>query len=277
MCNMNKVKIFVACHKPSEVFHNDVYVPLHVGRTNSAYNEDMQWMIGDNTGDNISKKNRHYSEATGIYWIWKNVHDCEYVGLTHYRRTFKPIFTNENIDSYFQDGTDVILAKKFLRLKSRLHTILTCVQAEDFIIMRDVLKKLYPDYLLTLNRFLRDYLDHPFNMVVCRKEIYDQYSAWMFSICFEMEKYVRYSNYSNSARLFAYVTELLTPVFFIHNKCKIKEISVVKESVEIKDPLINRVYAFIMHNTIFRIRKDVPIEIDASFMRGLKQDGIDIK
>ena len=29
-------------------------------------------MIGDDTGDNISDKNREYCELTGIYWIWKN-------------------------------------------------------------------------------------------------------------------------------------------------------------------------------------------------------------
>ena len=95
---MNKVKIFICCHKPDTVKHDDVYTPLHVGRALSKYKEEMKDMIGDDTGENISEKNPFYSEATGIYWIWKNVHDTEYVGLCHYRRFFDCNFTNENIN-----------------------------------------------------------------------------------------------------------------------------------------------------------------------------------
>ena len=30
--------------------------------------------------------NCYYSELTGLYWIWKNDHETEYVGTCHYRR-----------------------------------------------------------------------------------------------------------------------------------------------------------------------------------------------
>jgi len=36
--------------------------------------------------ENISDKNCYYSELTGLYWVWKNCHDVDYVGTCHYRR-----------------------------------------------------------------------------------------------------------------------------------------------------------------------------------------------
>ena len=80
---MKKIRIFVCCHKPYDGYSDEVYTPLHVGRAISTCTDEMKNMIGDDTGDNISEKNPYYSEATGIYWIWKNVHDVEYVGLIH--------------------------------------------------------------------------------------------------------------------------------------------------------------------------------------------------
>ena len=44
-------------------------------------------MLGDNTGDNISKLNKHFCELTTQYWAWKNV-DCEYYGFCHYNKYF---------------------------------------------------------------------------------------------------------------------------------------------------------------------------------------------
>lgn len=75
---MNKLKILVACHKAVEVFENDVYVPIHVGK---ALHPNLELgFISDNIGDNISMKNPFYSELTAQYWAWKNL-DTEYVGL----------------------------------------------------------------------------------------------------------------------------------------------------------------------------------------------------
>lgn len=53
---MNKVKILVACHKPAEVYRDNVYTPIHVGRAVSKCTDKMQDMIGDDTGDNISAR-----------------------------------------------------------------------------------------------------------------------------------------------------------------------------------------------------------------------------
>ncbi len=52
----NKVKILVASHKPDKIYQDNIYTPIHVGRAISKFKEEMNWMIGDDTGDNISIK-----------------------------------------------------------------------------------------------------------------------------------------------------------------------------------------------------------------------------
>lgn len=275
---MNKLKIFVCSHRPVEnIPHDEVYTPIHLERIHSNDKEAMSEFVGDDTGDHISEKGSHYSEGTAIYWIWKNYHDCEYVGLTQYRRQFATHFTNENIESFFQDGTDVILPKRYFRPFTRLFTVLTYLQMEDFLILRAVMKKISPEYLPTFHRFLRDYIDYPFNMVICKKTLYDQYAEWIFSICNEMEKYVKYSAYTNSARLFGYVIELLTPVYFLYHQCKIKETEVLFQGRPFQLHWLNRLRMFYRHTVTARLSKYEPIYLDPSLFRGLKRDGIDLE
>ena len=98
------IKIFITYHKPYQLLKSDILIPLHVGRsvTNllskdcQPLNEnECQWMkdnmIGDDTGENISHRNRNYCELTGIYWAWKNyekIGNPDYIGFMHYRRHF---------------------------------------------------------------------------------------------------------------------------------------------------------------------------------------------
>lgn len=78
------IKILVAHHKESLLIKNDIFMPIHVGKDISNINLEI---LGDNTGDNISKKNSIYCEMTAIYWAWKNL-NADYIGLCHYRRYF---------------------------------------------------------------------------------------------------------------------------------------------------------------------------------------------
>ena len=77
-----KIRIYVMTHKKFEMPQSPLFRPLHVGR---ACGENLGYP-GDDTGENISDKNCYYSELTGLYWVWKNCHDVDYVGTCHYRR-----------------------------------------------------------------------------------------------------------------------------------------------------------------------------------------------
>lgn len=48
---------------------NPPYQPVQVGRAISQ--TELPFAVGDDTGDNISDRNRHYCELTAHYWAWK--------------------------------------------------------------------------------------------------------------------------------------------------------------------------------------------------------------
>ena len=113
--NLPTVKILISYHKPAVLLKDEVLMPIHVGRAlatesskdGSMSEEDYKWMlenmIGDDTGDNISDKNREYCELTGIYWAWKNydkLGNLYYIGFMHYRRLL--VFNEYEYDKYEQ-------------------------------------------------------------------------------------------------------------------------------------------------------------------------------
>lgn len=147
---MNKLKILVACHKAVEVFENDVYVPIHVGK---ALHPNLELgFISDNIGDNISMKNPFYSELTAQYWAWKNL-DTEYVGLCHYRRYFATEYTNHNIEEEL-DGYDVILASSVAYPKSIFTRWENDLVNEDIHIFYQYMITRFPSQKMKLMIFL---------------------------------------------------------------------------------------------------------------------------
>lgn len=218
---MSTGKIYIACHKPCEVPSDDVYTPIYVGRKNSKYSLEM---LGDDTGDNISDRNSTYCETTAHYWVWKNVHDVDFVGFCHYRRFFNMCFTSGTFEKLFEDGTDVILASPQYWRRTMEYQWLMCICSDDLAIMLQVVHKLYPEFDSIIDKALLDVKHYPFNMLICSKKLYDEYASWLFSILFECEKYVKLSPYSRGRRVFGYMAEFLTPLFFIQKKNKIKTI-----------------------------------------------------
>jgi len=64
------------------------YIPVGLGENTVS----AGW-LKDNTGDNISHKNKFYSELTFYYWLWKNkfheISQNEWIGFGQYRRHWK--------------------------------------------------------------------------------------------------------------------------------------------------------------------------------------------
>ena len=272
----NKITIFIACHKPVDVISNDVYKPIHVGRSISKYKEEMAAMIGDDTGDNISAKNPYYSEMTAQYWAWKNYHNTEYIGFCHYRRLFKDTFTNENIESFFVKE-DVLMIGPELRIHNRMNYLKSFVCGEDIVIFVEVLKKLYPNYYQTFLRYSNDFLDYPLNMLICKKTLFDEYAHWIFSILFECEKHIKLSPYSRGRRVFGYIAEFLMPVFFIHNKYRIKCMPkyLTEKKKTVSFPLKNRLATCLLR-MIYYSYLNSDLTFTTSINLGLKNDGIHI-
>ena len=112
------IKILVGYHKPSYLLKDEIFTPIHAGRTVSGIvakdgtinEKEAHWLlenaIGDDTGDNISTKNREYCEYTALYWAWKNYETLgnpDYIGFMQYRRQFilkYGIFEGKELNEY---------------------------------------------------------------------------------------------------------------------------------------------------------------------------------
>ena len=68
--NEDCIKIFLSYRKENKLLSNNILTPIQTGR--AIADEVFEGMIGDDTGDNISKENEKYCELTAQYWVWKH-------------------------------------------------------------------------------------------------------------------------------------------------------------------------------------------------------------
>ena len=62
------IRIYVYHHADANINKNRYFEPIQGGR--SIADTKFAGMIGDDTGDNISARNRDWGELTALYWIW---------------------------------------------------------------------------------------------------------------------------------------------------------------------------------------------------------------
>lgn len=229
---MSDIKIIVALHKKYRVAKGDIYYPLSVG---AALRNDIGF-IGDNTGENISKKNPNYCELTGLYWAWKNL-DCDYLGLVHYRRYFARKRTGDKWSRIAGSGdiknalmkADIILPKKrHYHIETNYSQYAHAHHAIDLDTTREIIKEKYSGYLNAFDKSMKMTKGHKFNMFIMKKCYADAYCEWLFDILFELEKRLDISQYSqNDARVFGFVSEWLLDVWIEANGLKYTEMPVV--------------------------------------------------
>lgn len=218
-----KIKILVACHKDTTIYSDEVYVPIQVGRALSQV--DLGYLT-DDKGVNISLKNPRYCELTATFWAWKNLGDIDYLGLQHYRRYFETKYTDDNIDSLLCHY-DIVLAKPIIHTIPLEYKMARIMSLEDEQYFFRIIKEKFPDYEQAVIDYLYDYKDYPYNMFVCKRELFVEYAKWLFAVLSECEKCMKESPYPGSNRLMGYIGEFLLPIFCIRHKLKIKEEYVV--------------------------------------------------
>lgn len=103
----NNLTMFCLTMNPNDLkFIREInYLPVGLGKENFS----KDW-FRDNTGENISEKNKYYGEYTFHYWLWKNyIDDLKdgWIGFCQYRKFWS---TNKNN----------LLPKSFAELKPLL-------------------------------------------------------------------------------------------------------------------------------------------------------------
>ena len=103
---MTESTLLITSHHKKDAFLDllkERFLAVHVGKTLS--NLDLN-IMADNSGENISSKNKTFCELTAFYWAWKNT-TSDYIGFMHYRR----LFSTKNF----------ILQKALMRMKYNFH------------------------------------------------------------------------------------------------------------------------------------------------------------
>ncbi len=207
-------RIYVCCHRPSDVAADAVTYPIHVGRALAAAPIGFP---GDDTGTNISHKNPAYCELTGHYWAWKNDLRSDFIGLEHYRRRFLwqpitdpalsrisrgaiPIYTSdlppqrpELRDAVLADADIVVPYHWTLpqTLEEQFISTAPVEAVEDFKVIwsltREVLRRHYPAIAESAEHVLSGKAGHFFNMFVMRRPLFETYSRFLFDILERVE------------------------------------------------------------------------------------------
>ena len=238
-----KIKIFALTHKKFEVPQDKMYQPLQVGREEK---EDLGYLC-DNTGDNISAENCYYSELTGLYWIWKNVHAYKYVGTCHYRRYLlneqEKIFTETEYLELLKDY-DLITTKRVVLNNSYHYGFATNHNIHALDMTGEVIKELYPEYYDTVVQLVNGTETYFGNMIVTSKKWFDTYCEWLFHIFFEVQKRICLENGEDDyhKRVFGFISEFLLLVWVRVNhlkvyECKVGMLGEKAETREMKEQL----------------------------------------
>ena len=192
------IKIIIATHRQYPILEDDNYLPVFAGAAGSDLNLPYQ---RDDEGENISAKNRYYSELTAMYWAYKNL-KADYIGLCHYHRYMD--LKHVDIQRYDQ--------------YRHAHGSIGLDTA------RSIIKEEYSDYLPFFDEHMKKTSEHNFNMFVMKYGIFIEYCDFLFDILFRIENQL-----GDVDRLYGYISERLLDVFIEKNNYQFTETNVIEK------------------------------------------------
>lgn len=242
------IKIYTCYHKSCPVLQNDVVIPILVGKAAGNRGDEGLFSVDDNQGESISDKNPFYCELTATYWIWKNI-KADYVGLFHYRRYLNFV---DDVTKEFAGTPDILqkygiskpnLAKIFASydvvvpracdVKKAAPSLYEYYKsahiASDMDKVLDIIGSLYPAQRQIAEKCWKEASTfYVCNIIIAKKQIFDEYARWLFSILFELEKQIGKDvpkRDSYQQRVYGFLAERMTGIFLaVHPELKIKEL-----------------------------------------------------
>ena len=250
--NTEGIKIFVSNRIDirSKAISNRLYIPIRCG---AYYDKDINSnVLGDDTGENISKKRIGFCEYTVLYWAWKNV-KAKYYGLCHYRRflSFSEIdYPEWNEQRFFYEDSiseeslkkHNLLNEKLIRKEILKYDILTSITYEvsnvplvtraatvqelfinhpSILTSQEcldeaakIIKKYHSEYYDSFLEELSSKKHRGFNCFVMKKEYLDMFCTFLFDVLFKLESMVHNGDIIQvNEREFGYVGEILYGTF----------------------------------------------------------------
>lgn len=212
MNNSIDLRILMATHKPCMLPTEDLYFPIHCGRSVTQLDdESLDWMKkhthGDDTGDNISKLNPYFCELTAVYWAWKNYEKLgnpEKIGLCHYRRYFMDMGSSDEIvvPVHYLNKT---VADQF----SANHNPNNLRKAID--LLPD------PELKNSAIEYLNQRKGYFFNMFILQRKYFFDYCNIIFPLLFKLSQNSNWDRLSNyQRRMPGFIAERITGAYLYH-------------------------------------------------------------
>ena len=229
---MQNIKIFVSCHFETLVPDVDFLYPVHAGAALSK--EHFNGFLEDNTGDNISEKNRSYCELTVLYWAWKNV-VADYYGLFHYRRYLYPGVNSTRPYKIVGPPEKELLLKygygDFDRLIEQYDLIVTVPEqmyvsvrehyaeakhhhVKDLEAVEEIIKEKTPWMCEAMVEYLEGTKSYFGNIFIAKKAVLDEYCKWLFDVLDEFDRRADVNGYGvQEKRVNGYLAERLLGIY----------------------------------------------------------------
>lgn len=228
------IKVLVATHKNYKMPTDPMYLPVFVGKDlHPDVNHTFQ---GDNTGDNISKKNAHYNELTALYWGWKNL-DYDALGLVHYRRylslnhekDLSAILSTDQTEEILKIADIILPQKRRYYIETNESHYLHSHEHAPFETLRQIINDEYPEYSASFERVMKRTWAHMFNMFIMKKQPLNEYVSWLFEVLGKVEAKTDVSSYTPyEQRVYGFLSEVLLDVWLDkHQEYKTQEVDYV--------------------------------------------------
>ena len=247
------MKIYVVTHKSLKLTLPENYFLFQVNAANNEVFCDLNDAVGN---DNISFKNPNYCELTAAYWIWKNDKQNDIVGMMHYRRFLTTKYLSKSCKYFINEPAVTDLLKEYDFITTPLCSTLPNVKEvlfkggvrpKDFQSLRNVIETYYNDYLQIFDEVFEGKKTYICNMFVTKKEKWDTYYEWLFSVFDKLEPFIDMTGYDNrELRLYGYLSERLFTIYVLKNNFKIKSFPICfTEDVLIKK-VLRRIKNFVL-------------------------------
>ena len=198
-----KIKIYISCHKPCAQVKNDIFTPV--------MQRDVVEFLRKGTDEDrfMAERANEYCELLTQYWAWK-YEDADYYGFGHYRRYFE---FNDSVKSNaycmvkrdYLDGAAVrelgLSDESRIRAEAEKYDVITPVpfnyyvksvywqykssgtlHIEDLDTVLEIIREEFPQYLKAAKKYLFGHYMYACNMFVMKRELFLEYSEWLFSV-----------------------------------------------------------------------------------------------
>lgn len=212
------------------------FMPIQCG---AALNAPVESALPDNTGDNISEKNREYCELTAHYHAWKNT-DADFYGFCHYRRFFcfdnkikkpylvfgelkenkKHLFGNEQkIERLCEEFDMIVPIAEDMGIPAEEHYSTSKFHyAEDLKLFMTIIAERAPQILDSAHEYLAQNKQYFCNMFIMDKPHFFEYCEMMFPILEEFDKRKVLHGSFQSDRTDGFLGELFTGMYITYAK-----------------------------------------------------------